>query len=178
MGISRISLALHGAPKNAGQMLVRMQAEGHSRRLCERHNANGRLRTGRQAMGKARHGLARAYTVRSSVVSARAKEGGMDEKQIFQELMAGPSDAFKAELWKARAMELADKVDRMQAERLKLDKRIHNQRVALRENWEIIEMRASHKRAWLQSPLLRSMLHRAVSDTNGVLQMNKGTDHV
>lgn len=90
----------------------------------------------------------------------------MDEKQAFQELMTGPSDAYKADLWRAKAMELADKVDRMQAERLKLDRRIHNQRVALRENWEIIEMRASHKRAWLQSPLLLSMLRRRQGERN------------
>lgn len=84
----------------------------------------------------------------------------MNEKQAFQELMTGPSDAFKAELWKARAMELADKVDRMQAERLKLDRRIHNQRVALRSNWEIIEARAAYKKAWYRSPLLTAILLR------------------
>lgn len=31
--------------------------------------------------------------------------------------------------------------ERLRAERLKLDRRIHNQRRALRENWEIVEMR-------------------------------------
>lgn len=51
-------------------------------------------------------------------------------------------------------------IDKMRAERIKLDRRIHNQRVALRENWEIVEMRASHQRAWLRSPLLRSILQR------------------
>ena len=34
---------------------------------------------------------------------------------------------------------------RLRAERLKLDKRIHNQRVNLRRNWEIVEMRANYK---------------------------------
>lgn len=36
--------------------------------------------------------------------------------------------------------------ERMRAERLMLDKRIHNQRVALRETWEIVEMRAKWRR--------------------------------
>lgn len=49
---------------------------------------------------------------------------------------------------------------KMHAERLKLDKRIHNQRVQLQENWQIIEKRASHRRAWVRSPLLMSMLRR------------------
>lgn len=31
--------------------------------------------------------------------------------------------------------------ERLKAERLKLDRRIHNQRVALRETWETVEMR-------------------------------------
>jgi len=33
----------------------------------------------------------------------------------------------------------------MKEERLKLDRRIHNQRRALRENWEILEMRNGHR---------------------------------
>lgn len=40
---------------------------------------------------------------------------------------------------------------RLRAERLKLDRRIHNQRVALRENWEIVEQR----RKWLGSDTAR-----------------------
>lgn len=55
---------------------------------------------------------------------------------------------------------LAAKIECMKVERLKLDKRIRCQRLALRQNWEIIEMRASYKRAWYPSPLLRSMLRR------------------
>jgi hypothetical protein len=39
----------------------------------------------------------------------------------------------------------------MKAERLKLDRRIHNQRRALRETWEIVEMR----RKWLGSDVAR-----------------------
>lgn len=30
----------------------------------------------------------------------------------------------------------------------KLEKRIHNQRVALRQNWQIIETRADYKKFW------------------------------
>lgn len=35
-------------------------------------------------------------------------------------------------------------IRRLRAERLKLDKRIHNQRHALRENWMIVEMRRNY----------------------------------
>ena len=42
-------------------------------------------------------------------------------------------------------------IERLLAERLKLDKRIHNQRVALRQTWEIMEMR----RKWLGSDTAR-----------------------
>lgn len=49
--------------------------------------------------------------------------------------------------------EAADELERLRAERLKLDKRIHNQRVALRQTWEIVEMR----RKWLGSDTARRM---------------------
>lgn len=52
-----------------------------------------------------------------------------------------------------------EKVERLKAERLKLDSRIRNQRLALRQNWQIIEMRAQYRRAWYPSPLLRSILN-------------------
>ena len=52
-----------------------------------------------------------------------------------------------------------EEVERLKAERLKLDKRIRCQRLALRQNWEIIEMRASYRRAWYPSPLLRSIIN-------------------
>jgi len=51
-------------------------------------------------------------------------------------------------------------MEERQARILRMEKRIHNQRQALRENWEIIESRASHRRAWYRSPLLRDMLRR------------------
>lgn len=54
----------------------------------------------------------------------------------------------------------ADEIERLRAQEYKLARRIHQQRVALRENWEIVEMRASHRRAWVRSPLLMSMLKR------------------
>jgi hypothetical protein len=41
-----------------------------------------------------------------------------------------------------------------------MERRIRNQRAALKDNWQIIEMRARHRRAWLQSPLLKAMLKR------------------
>lgn len=50
---------------------------------------------------------------------------------------------------------LATEVERLKAERLKLDKRIHNQRVALRQTWEIVEMR----RKWLGSDIARKKYH-------------------
>jgi hypothetical protein len=50
---------------------------------------------------------------------------------------------------------LRDEIARLKAERLKLDKRIHNQRVALRETWEIVEKRGN----WLGSPASRRRYH-------------------
>jgi hypothetical protein len=55
----------------------------------------------------------------------------------------------------------ASVIEAMKVERLALDKRIHNQRVALRSNWEIIEMRAEYKRAWYPSKLLLGLLRRS-----------------
>lgn len=46
-----------------------------------------------------------------------------------------------------------DEIERLKAERLKLDRRIHNQRRALRDTWEIVEMR----RKWLGSETARRM---------------------
>lgn len=48
---------------------------------------------------------------------------------------------------------LERKIERLQQERLKLDRRIHNQRAALRQTWEIVEMR----RKWLGSDTARKM---------------------
>lgn len=45
----------------------------------------------------------------------------------------------------------ADTIERMHAERLKLDQRVHNQRRACRETWEIVEKR----RKWLGSDSAR-----------------------
>lgn len=49
-------------------------------------------------------------------------------------------------------------IERQRGEIKRLQRRIHNQRVCLRSNWEIIEMRAEHKRAWYPSKLLSSLL--------------------
>lgn len=48
-------------------------------------------------------------------------------------------------------MHLCDENKRLRAERLKLDRRIHNQRRSLRETWEIVEMR----RKWIGSDSAR-----------------------
>lgn len=53
-------------------------------------------------------------------------------------------------------------IAKLREERLKLDRRIHNQRVALRQNWMIIETRAQYAKAWYRSPLMMRLLQRAV----------------
>lgn len=60
----------------------------------------------------------------------------------------------------ARLEEALKRLEGMAEDRLRLDQRIRQQRIALRENWQIVEMRAAHRRAWLQSPLLKAMLKR------------------
>lgn len=57
----------------------------------------------------------------------------------------------------------ADEIERLRNQEFRLARRIHQQRIALRDNWEIIEMRASHRRAWVRSPLLRDMLKRGAT---------------
>lgn len=70
----------------------------------------------------------------------------------------GPDYIGLREIKTAAGAALAE-IKRLKTERLKLDRRIHNQRIALRKNWEIIEMRAQYKRAWYPSKLLISILH-------------------
>ncbi len=62
-----------------------------------------------------------------------------------------------------KLIEAEKEIERLKTERLKLDRRIHNQRVALRKNWEIMEMR-SGKRAWYPSKLLKALLNRGRRD--------------
>jgi RecB family exonuclease len=50
--------------------------------------------------------------------------------------------------------EAADALERMHADRLRLDRRIHNQRKAYRETWETVEMR----RKWLGSDTARKRI--------------------
>lgn len=52
----------------------------------------------------------------------------------------------------------ANEIERLREQEYRLAGRIHQQRAALRENWMIVEKRASHRRAWIRSPLLMSML--------------------
>jgi len=60
----------------------------------------------------------------------------------------------------ARLREAICEIDRLQEEVLKLQGRVHNQRVMLRSNWEIIEMRAQYAKAWYPSRLLTALLKR------------------
>jgi hypothetical protein len=69
--------------------------------------------------------------------------------------------------WNEASLSLQDRlytavgeIDRLQEEILVLQTRVHNQRIMLRKNWEIIEMRAQYKRAWYPSKLLTSLLRR------------------
>ncbi len=55
----------------------------------------------------------------------------------------------------------AAEIERLREQEFKLARRIHQQRYALRENWMIVERRAAHKRAWVRSPLLMSMLKQS-----------------
>lgn len=61
----------------------------------------------------------------------------------------------------------ADRLEKLARERLQLDQRIHKQRVMLRENWQIIEMRAQYKRAWYPSKLLSAILRNRLSHSHG-----------
>lgn len=51
-------------------------------------------------------------------------------------------------------------IERLRAERLKLDKRIHNQRMALRETWEIVEMRRNYMGSPASRAAFASLLKR------------------
>lgn len=51
-------------------------------------------------------------------------------------------------------------MDEKQARIFQLERRIHNQRVQLHDTWEIMEDRASQRRAWWPHPLLRAILQR------------------
>ncbi len=55
--------------------------------------------------------------------------------------------------WRERYGDAMSRLDIARAERLKLDRRIHNQRRALHETWEIVESR----RKWLGSETARRM---------------------
>lgn len=72
---------------------------------------------------------------------------------------------FPVDDWEDTACKLlllaAKEIDRLNEKRLDQDRTIHNQRVALRQNWEITEARAQWTRAWYPSKLLKSLLNRA-----------------
>lgn len=60
----------------------------------------------------------------------------IDQAIAWERALSAPADHAISVLLAARS-----KIERMRAERLELDRRIHNQRRACRETWEIVEMR-------------------------------------
>ena len=57
----------------------------------------------------------------------------------------GETAPYANEVVRALCHEAAEHIEQLRIERLKVDRRIHNQRVALRMNWEIMEMRAQNR---------------------------------
>lgn len=68
-------------------------------------------------------------------------------------------------------LEAAAEIERLRAERLKLDRRIHNQRIALRQNWEIFEMR----RNYMGSPASRGAFARLLQRFKALRQTTAET---
>jgi hypothetical protein len=64
-----------------------------------------------------------------------------------------------------RLIEALFRMEKMHAERLKLDKRIHNQRRSCRDTWEIFEMR----RKWMGSESARKMYGRLLKRHQALL---------
>lgn len=112
-----------------------------------------------------------AYRVHAAVVPQDAPPGlWVDTAAKLLSVAAGEIDQLLewhknvtelAQEYKEETRLLSIEIDRLKAERLVLDQRIHNQRKALRENWMITEMRAEARRAWYPSKLLMSLLRRA-----------------
>lgn len=73
----------------------------------------------------------------------------------------------------ARLREALQEIALLHEEREVLKRRIHNQRLMLRRNWEIIEMRAQYRRAWYPSKLLMAILNRG---HRGNGQLTKGQE--
>lgn len=76
--------------------------------------------------------------------------------------------------WRSRALAAEAEVARLKDERLKLDRRIHNQRASLRQTWEIVEMR----RNYMGSPASRAAFARLLRRHKELLakQQNLGTE--
>lgn len=75
-------------------------------------------------------------------------------------------DAAKAYAEQLRVTDaLVQEVERLRTDRLKLDRRIHNQRRSLRETWEIVEMR----RKWLGSDTARRAYARLLKQYRALL---------
>ena len=69
----------------------------------------------------------------------------------------------------------ANELESMRAERLKLSHRIHQQRVALRENWEIVEMRCQN---WMGSREGRSRFINLLKRHHEILRQLRGFQEV
>lgn len=82
----------------------------------------------------------------------------IDQAIAWEGELSAPAEHAVAVLKEARA-----KIERMHADRLMVDRRIHNQRAMLQAHWEIIEMRAQYKRAWYPSKLLSSILRNRLN---------------
>lgn len=97
---------------------------------------NGELKRLRQENGRLRERLSMAEGCSSLATVGVDAHGAVVElsKETMGKLIAAEKE-----------------IERLKAERLKLDRRIHNQRRALRENWEIYEMRGR----WLGSEVAR-----------------------
>jgi hypothetical protein len=73
----------------------------------------------------------------------------------------------------ARLAEALQKLELAYEDRLRLQWRVHCQRKALREHWEIVEMRAQYKRCWYPSKLLTACLQRAVQYRQAMMAGNE-----
>src|SRR5215813_12225768 len=62
-----------------------------------------------------------------------------------------------------RLAEALHKLEQAHNDRLRLQWKVHCQRRALREHWEIVEMRAQYKRCWYPSKLLSSILRNRLN---------------
>lgn len=107
----------------------------------------------REDINKAAHAAGTNAFVRDVLKRSHRAIGDLGEMSAICE--SGCDRALDMlEVSTAACKALGEEVERLRAERLKLDKRIHNQRVALRDTWETVEMR----RKWLGSDTARKRI--------------------